>query len=130
VYEQRLHVAASNNIGAYLLQPSIEAFRLQMGLDIEMWIAPNDHVAERLERGEADIAAMESWDNSPSLTSDAYGRTSPNHPAKCIIGLHSVPAITRPHCEVAGHNPRLAPSRSARLLSGLSGSDTPSRMRL
>jgi len=53
VYKQRLHVAASNNIGVYLLQTSIEAFRLQMGLDNRIWIAPiimlpNDWSAARL----------------------------------------------------------------------------------
>ncbi len=67
VHEPRLRVAAASNIGVYLLQPSIEAFRRQMGIDIEMWIAPNRQIAERLERGEADIAAMEWWDNRPGF---------------------------------------------------------------
>ena len=58
VSEPCLRVAAASNIGVYLLQPSIVAFRRQMGIEVEMWIAPNRQVAERLERGEADIAAM------------------------------------------------------------------------
>lgn len=74
VHEPLLRIAAASNIGVYLLQPSIEAFRQQMGLDIEMCIGPNRQVAERLERGEADIAAMEWWDNRPGFHATDWKR--------------------------------------------------------
>ena len=41
VHKPHLRLAAASNIGVYLLQPSIEAFRRQMGIAIEMWIAPD-----------------------------------------------------------------------------------------
>jgi DNA-binding transcriptional LysR family regulator len=68
VQESRLRLAAASNIGVYLLQPSIEAFQRTVGIDVEVWIASNRQVAERLERGEADIAAMEWWDGRPGFT--------------------------------------------------------------
>lgn len=74
VNEPRLRVAAASNIGVYLLQPSIAAFRRQMGVEVEMWIASNQQVAERLERGEADIAAMEWWDNRPGFSAANWKR--------------------------------------------------------
>lgn len=57
-----LRVAASSNVGTYLLQKPLAAFRRATAIDIEVWIGPNLEVAERLERGEADLAAMEWWD--------------------------------------------------------------------
>ncbi len=45
IKEPRFRVAAASNIGVYLLQPSIAAFRRQTGVEVEMWIAPNRQVA-------------------------------------------------------------------------------------
>ncbi|MFN3891923.1 MAG: LysR family transcriptional regulator [Beijerinckiaceae bacterium] len=74
VNEPRLRVASASNIGVYLLQPTIAAFQRQLGIEVELWIAPNRQVAERLERGEADIAAMEWWDNRPGFAATNWKR--------------------------------------------------------
>jgi DNA-binding transcriptional LysR family regulator len=72
IHEPRLRLAAASNIGVYLLQPPITAFRRRMGIDIEMWIGPNPEVAERLERGQADVAAMEWWDDRAGFAATTW----------------------------------------------------------
>ncbi|MDX2201250.1 MAG: LysR substrate-binding domain-containing protein [Hyphomicrobiaceae bacterium] len=72
IHEPVLRVAAASNIGVYLLQPPITAFRRRIGIEVEMWIGPNPEVAERLERGEADVAAMEWWDNRAGFAATTW----------------------------------------------------------
>lgn len=57
-----VRLAAATNVGTFVLPPLIAAFQRSGGGHVEPWIGPNPAVAERLERGEADIAAMEWWD--------------------------------------------------------------------
>lgn len=72
IHEPVLRVAAATNIGVYLLQPPITAFRRSIGIEVEMWIGPNPEVAERLERGVADVAAMEWWDNRAGFAATTW----------------------------------------------------------
>lgn len=62
ISEPRLRVAAASNVGVYLLQPPVAAFRRQHDVEVEIWIGSNPDVSERLERGEADVAVLECWD--------------------------------------------------------------------
>lgn len=86
IHQPVLRIAAASNVGIYLLQPTIADFRRQTGIEIEMWIGPNPHVAERLERGEADVAAMEWWDDRASFAAATWLREAlvvilaPDHP--------------------------------------------------
>jgi DNA-binding transcriptional LysR family regulator len=77
-----LRVAASTNVGTYLLQPHVAAFRQTAGIRVEQWIGSNLDVAARLERGEADAAAMEWWDERRGFTA----RTWTREPLVVIVG--------------------------------------------
>lgn len=77
-----LRVAASSNVGTYLLQPHIAAFRQSAGIPVEQWIGSNSDVVARLERGEADLAAMEWWDGRPGFTARTWRR----EPLVVIVG--------------------------------------------
>lgn len=80
-----IRLAAASNIGVYLLHQRLAAFRQKTGIEIEMWIGPNPAVAERLDTGAADIAAMEWWDNRRGYEVASWGRealvliVSPQH---------------------------------------------------
>lgn len=86
IHQPLLRLAAASNVGIYLLQPRIADFRRQTGIEVEMWIGPNPQVAERLERGEADVAAMEWWDDRAGFAASTWIRESlvvivaPDHP--------------------------------------------------
>lgn len=69
-----LRMAASSNVGTYLLQPHIAAFRQSAGIPVEQWIGSNANVAARLERGEADVAVMEWWDGRRGFTARTWTR--------------------------------------------------------
>jgi len=81
-----LRLAASSNIGVYLLQPTLASFRSQDPADVDLWIGSNPDVQQRLTRGEADIAAVEHWQEADGFESHAWRRTqlvlivSPQHP--------------------------------------------------
>lgn len=102
MHQPRLRVAAASNIGVYLLQPPIAAFGRRMGIDVEMWIGPNPEVAERLERGEADVAVMEWWDDRGGFSAQTWLReplvviVSPEHR---WASLQSIPPAELP-CEI------------------------------
>lgn len=77
-----LRLAASSNVGTYLLQPHIAAFRQSASIAVEQWIGSNADVVARLERGEADLAAMEWWDGRPGFTARTWRR----EPLVVIVG--------------------------------------------
>jgi DNA-binding transcriptional LysR family regulator len=77
-----LRLAASSNVGTYLLQPHIAAFRQSAGIPVEQWIGLNSDVVARLERGEADVAVMEWWDERPGFTTRTWRR----EPLVVIVG--------------------------------------------
>lgn len=80
-----IRLAASSNVGTYLLQQPLVAFRQKTGIEVELWIGSNLAVAERLTRGEADLAAMEWWDSRRGYRATCWAReplvviVSPRH---------------------------------------------------
>jgi len=64
-----LAIGAASNIGVYLLQPLVSAFRSgARGLGpIDIRIGSNLETARRLEEAEIDIALMEWWDGRPGF---------------------------------------------------------------
>lgn len=62
-------VAASTNIGTYLLQPYVSAFRnaLEKGQKLSLHLDTNPNVADALAQDEADVALMEWWDGRPGF---------------------------------------------------------------
>ncbi len=81
-----LHVAASSNIGTYLLQSTLAAFQASDPLAVELWIGPNHDVAERLTSGSADVALMEWWSDRPGFCENSWRSeplvviVAPDHP--------------------------------------------------
>jgi len=56
-----LRLVASSNIGTYLLQTPLAAFRQSYGGDVDLWIGSNPLAFDRLAQGAADIAVLEYW---------------------------------------------------------------------
>jgi len=81
-----LHVAASSNIGTYMLQSTLAAFQAGDPLAIDLWIGANSDVAERLTNGVADVALMEWWIDRPDFCQHSWRReplvviVAPDHP--------------------------------------------------
>ena len=81
-----LHIAASSNIGTYLLQSMLTAFQASDRLAVDLWIGPNHDVAERLTNGSADVALMEWWSDRPGFCHRSWRReplvviVAPDHP--------------------------------------------------
>lgn len=80
-----LKLASASNIGVYMLQDPIAAFQSATGIGVENWIGPNQEVIDRLERGEADLAAVEWWDDRSGFEATVWRRedlvviASPSH---------------------------------------------------
>ena len=81
-----LHVAASSNIGTYLLQSTLAAFQASDPLAVDLWIGSNHDVAERLTNGSADVALMEWWSDRPGFCQHSWRNeplvviVAPGHP--------------------------------------------------
>jgi DNA-binding transcriptional LysR family regulator len=83
-----LIIGASSNLGIYLLPPYIKQFLDQIPSTpkISFTIEANPAIADRLERGQVDLAVMEWWDNRPGFTSRVWLRENlvfivpPYHP--------------------------------------------------
>ncbi|MCZ8274575.1 MAG: LysR family transcriptional regulator [Microcystis sp. LE19-4.1E] len=69
-----LRIASASNVGVYLLQDPIAAFQTASGIGVENWIGPNHDAVDRLERGEADLAALEWWDERPGFEAVVWRR--------------------------------------------------------
>lgn len=77
VLRNTLRVGASSNIGIYLLQPVLRSFEASTeGQRYELIIEQNPAIAEKLRRGELDIALME-WSESGSGLQSAPWRREP-----------------------------------------------------
>jgi DNA-binding transcriptional LysR family regulator len=83
-HESSLRVAASSNVGIYMLQPTLSAFQRATGVDVETWIGTNHDVLDRLECGEADLVAMEWWDDRRGFAAHTWTR----EPLVVIVGRH------------------------------------------
>lgn len=83
--ERRLALGASSNIGIYLLQPYIKSY-FDGRQPPQLQIHRNPLIADKLEAGEIDIAAMEWWDNRPGYVARPWRREElvaivpPDHP--------------------------------------------------
>lgn len=87
VIQNELAIGASNNIGTYLLQPSLKKFIETSGLGIapSIKLDRNPQLAEQLTDGTIDIALMEWWDDRPGFKATVWHRerlkviVSPDH---------------------------------------------------
>lgn len=70
----RLSIGASSNIGIYMLQPYFQRFSQVYGrrLLLDMVIDRNDVIAQKLESGEVDVAAMEWWDGRQGYSAHTW----------------------------------------------------------
>jgi len=81
-----LRIAASSNIGTYLLQSMLAAFQAADPVAVDLWIGPNREVADRLTSGSADVALMEWWDDRPGFCQHNWRKEplvviiAPDHP--------------------------------------------------
>jgi DNA-binding transcriptional LysR family regulator len=69
VHHSRLKVGAASNLGIYLLPAFVRSFHQNFGETprIELSIAANPTVAQRMLRGEIDLAVMEWWEPEPGF---------------------------------------------------------------
>jgi len=85
---RKLVVGASSNIGIYLLQPIVARYAHECGSDkaIDLRIAGNPEIADRLSGGELDLAVMEWWDRRQGFSATRWRQeklvviVSPDHP--------------------------------------------------
>ncbi|MGZ5871906.1 MAG: LysR family transcriptional regulator [Bradyrhizobium sp.] len=81
-----LRIAASSNIGTYLLQSMLAAFQATDPCSVDLWIGPNPDVAGHLTNGSADVALMEWWSDRPGFCAHIWRKeplvviVAPNHP--------------------------------------------------
>jgi DNA-binding transcriptional LysR family regulator len=81
-----LRVAASSNVGTYLLQSMLASFQATDPCSVDLWIGPNPVVAERLANGTADVALMEWWNERPGFCGHTWRNellviiVAPDHP--------------------------------------------------
>ena len=86
IAQSALRIAASSNIGTYLLQSMLAAFQASDPVSIDLWIGPNPEIADRLSNGNADVALMEWWSDRPGFQAHAWRReplvviVAPDHP--------------------------------------------------
>lgn len=86
VAQTALRIAASSNIGTYLLQSILAAFQATDPLTVDLWIGSNHDVGERLTNGGADVALMEWWTDRPGFCQHSWRREplvliiAPDHP--------------------------------------------------
>jgi len=58
-----LRIAAASNVGTYLLQNLLASFRAGTGSEVSLWIGANPVVSDHLQRGQADVAILERWND-------------------------------------------------------------------
>lgn len=81
-----LRIAASSNIGTYLLQSMLASFQASDPCPVDLWIGPNPEIADRLTNGNADAALMEWWSDRPGFRAHTWRKeplvaiVAPNHP--------------------------------------------------
>lgn len=95
IAQTTLHIAASSNIGTYLLQSMLAAFQASDPLAVDLWIGSNHDVSERLTNGSADVALMEWWSDRPGFCQHSWRKeplvviVAPDHPwaTRSTIGV-------------------------------------------
>src|SRR5260370_1476683 len=71
-----LRIAASSNVGTYLLQSMLASFQATDPCSIDLWIGSNPNVAERLTNGTSDVALMEWWADRPGFSGHTWRNES------------------------------------------------------
>lgn len=67
-----LTIGASSNVGIYLLQPYLKEFQHHCSVRLDIVIADNASIADKLQRLEIDVAVMEWWDNRSGFTANIW----------------------------------------------------------
>lgn len=67
-----LTIGASSNVGIYLLQPYLKEFQQHCGFKLDIVIADNTSIADKLQRLEIDVAVMEWWDSRSGFTASIW----------------------------------------------------------
>ncbi len=86
MHKPAIVIGASSNIGVYLLQPYVKSFLAETQCPIEIVIQHNPAIADKLERGEIDLATMEWWDDRPGYIARPWRQeelvviVAPDHP--------------------------------------------------
>ncbi len=81
-----LRIAASSNIGTYLLQTMLASFQAADPCSVDLWIGPNPDVADRLANGAADVGLMEWWSGRAGFCEHTWRKeplvviVAPDHP--------------------------------------------------
>lgn len=81
-----LRIAASSNVGTYLLQTMLASFQATDPCSIDLWIGPNPDVADRLANGTVDVALMEWWSDRSGFCGHTWRKeplvviVAPDHP--------------------------------------------------
>lgn len=79
-------IGASSNVGIYLLQSHLKSFQNVCPSQLDITIADNASIADKLQNLEIDIAVMEWWDNRPGFVSNIWRSAElvlivpPDHP--------------------------------------------------
>lgn len=131
----RVAIGASSNIGIYLLQPYIKLyFDGRAGLrSPEMHIHQNPVIADKLDAGEIDVAAMEWWDNRPGYVARLWRREElvaivpPGHPWAVLPRL---PRVALKGVPLLGGEPGTGTGRIVTRYLGASPGDIQVGMRL
>jgi len=85
VTARSLRIGASGNIGTYLLPRYLKGFGESEVTNLDLVIGTNPEVAEKIKRGEIDLAVMEWWNDSPGFAARPWRREQlviivpPNH---------------------------------------------------
>jgi len=90
-----LTIGASSNVGTYLLQPRVSAYRRSGGatVNLDLWIGQNPEVANKLERHEIDVAIMEWWDGRSGFIARLWRQeplvviVPPSHPWAALSAI-------------------------------------------
>ncbi len=81
-----LRIAASSNVGTYLLQSMLASFQATDPCSVDLWIGPNPDVADRLANGSVDVALMEWWSDRSGFCGHTWRKeplvviVAPDHP--------------------------------------------------
>lgn len=114
IFDTRIVVGASSNIGTYILQPYVRRFldSCEHKCDIDIQIHRNPVVAEKLEHGEIDVALMEWWDHRADYSSYRWRQE------ELII------IVPPNHAWAESHAISVSMLKSAPMLGGESGTGT------
>jgi len=82
VMNTRLRIGASSNIGIYMLQPQVRAYKdLGNSPEVDLVIDSNPAIAQQLSNGELDVAVMEWWNETPGFHAQPWR----NEPVVLIV---------------------------------------------